>query len=374
MTDFVNIINETKNKNKHKNTPNSVLFIPDEYMKYLFDKCTKTMVLVKNPSKINDDDILFPTIENYNSITKYNYNLNQLKVFVKYCNEKYYKQKISGNKKELLNRIYSVLSLSSHIIKIQKIFRGFLRRKYNQLHGPAYKTRHLCTNNCDFVTMEELKDIQLDQFISYKDVDNFIYGFDISSLYNMVMKHKETKNPYNRNNIPSIVLTTIKQLVRFSKALNVKLNLTIEDDTKNVSIEKAIELRTLSLFQTIDSLGNYSNPQWFHSLNRNHLIKMMRELIDIWNYRAQLSIEVKRNICPPCGDPFRNLSVHYIQTEQNMNNVKKVVLEVLEKLVNSGIDNDTRALGAYYVLGSITLVNSSAATALPWLYQSFCYF
>ena len=101
---------------------------------------------------------------------------------------------------------------------------------------------------------------------------------------------------------------------------------------------------------------------------------MVRELCDIWNYRAQLANETKRNICPPNGDPFRNLSMPYIHTEQNMSNVKKIILEVLEKLVNSGADKDSKALGAYYVLGSLTLVNESAATSLPWLFQSFGYF
>jgi hypothetical protein len=64
----------------------------------------------------------------------------------------------------------------------------------------------------------------------------------------------------------------------------------------------------------------------------------------------------------------------YIHTEVNLCNVQKVVLEILEKLVNTGSDNDSKALGAYYVLGALTLVNDSAATALPWLFQSFAYF
>lgn len=347
----------------------SAFFVSDEYMINLYHKCEKNMIIVNKPSKISDENIVFPNFDNYNFITQYNYNANQLKTFAKY-----YKQKISGNKKELSVRIYSFLYLSSHITKIQKFVRGFLRRKYNILHGPAYKNRNLCTNNCDFVTMEELNEVKLDQFISYEDIDGFIYGFDISSLYNMVIKHNETKNPYNRNNIPDNVLKTIKTLVRFSKALNVKLNLSIEDDTQHISSEKAIELRTLTLFQNIDGLGNYSNPQWFLSLNRNNIIKLMRELLDIWNYRASLSMETKRNISPPNGDPFRNLSMFYVQSEQNMNNVKKVVLEVLEKMVNSGVDKDSKSLGAYYVLGGLTLVNTSAAEALPWLYESVCYF
>ena len=64
----------------------------------------------------------------------------------------------------------------------------------------------------------------------------------------------------------------------------------------------------------------------------------------------------------------------YINTEQNMCNVKKVILEVLEKFVNSGVDADSRTLGAYYVLGALTLVNEDASTSLPWLFQSLNYF
>jgi len=156
--------------------------------------------------------------------------------------------------------------------------------------------------------------------------------------------------------------------------LNININLSFEDDSKNVSNEKAIELKAISLFQNIDALGNYSNANWFLTLNRNQLIKFTRELMDIWQYRAQLSVQTKRNICPPFGDPFRHLSIQYVITEQNMLTLKKVLLDVIDKFVNSGIDKDSKALGAYYVLGSLTLVNEEAATSLPWLFHSLNYF
>jgi hypothetical protein len=54
--------------------------------------------------------------------------------------------------------------------------------------------------------------------------------------------------------------------------------------------------------------------------------------------------------------------------------IKKSVLTILERFVNSGIDQDSKALGSYYVLGALTLVNESAADALPWLFQSFSYY
>ena len=342
----------------------------EEYLNNIVARCEEKMPIVKKTKKVSDDKINIPTIKTYNELVYNNYSVSQFKFFAKH-----YKLKITGNKKQLLIRLYSFLYLSSYIIKIQKIFRRILVKKYKDIHGPASFNRKICTNSNDFISMDPIEEINFHQFISYKDTDGFIYGFDINSLHNLFLKSEnEIKNPYNRNTIPKSVFKNIRNLIRLGKILNININLKFEDDIKNVSNEKAIEMRTFALFQAIDALGNYSNAYWFLNLNRNQLIKLLRELIDIWNYRAQLSNQIKRDICPPTGDPFRNLSIQYIVTEENLWNVKKIVLEVLEKFVNSGIDKDSKALGAYYVLGALTLVNSEAATSLPWLFQSVNYF
>jgi hypothetical protein len=341
----------------------------EEYLKTITLKCEEKMPVVKKLQKVSDNNDI-PTINTYNGLLFYNYNITQLKSFAKH-----YKLKISGNKPQLITRIYVYLYFSSYIIKIQKIFRGYLVNKYNRLHGPASKDRKLCTNNCDFITMEPVNEINFDQFISYKDVDNFIYGFDITSLHNLFLKTDDNmKNPYNRNLIPDTVFKNIRSIIRIGKILNININLNFEDDTKKISNEKAIELNAISIFQQIDALGNYSNANWFLSLNIMQLIKFIRELIDIWQYRAQLSTQTKRNICPPNGDPFRYLSIQYINAEKNIWNIRKTLLEIMDKLVNSGVDKDSKALGAYYVLGALTIVNSDAATSLPWLFQSVNYF
>ena len=358
---------ETLNKNK-KNTESSIY----EYMNCITFNCENKIPLIKKLDKINVGSVSILNIKNYNDIINHNYNLLQLKIIAKN-----YKLKISGNKNHLIIRIYSYLYFSSFIIKIQKNFRRMIVKIYKTLHGPASHNRKLCTNADDFITMEPIEEINFHQFISYKDKDEFIYGFDINSLHNLFLKSQNNdllRNPYNRNSFPETVFNTIKHIAHLSKILKISINLKFGDDAQNVSNEKLIELRSLSLFQNIDSLGNYSNPQWFLSLNRNQLIKFVRDLHDIWNYRAQLSNEIKRNICPPSGDPFRNLSIPYIHNEPNMSNVRKVILEVLEKLVNSGADKDSKTLGAYYVLGCLTLVNETASTSLPWLFESFVYF
>jgi hypothetical protein len=351
-----------------KNISNGSLI--EEYLNCIVGKCEETMPLVKKQTKVSDDDLIMPTFDTYNALIYNNYNLTQLKTIAKH-----YKLKIMGNKSQLVSRVYSYLYLSSYIIKIQKVFRRWLVNIYKNMRGPAILNRRLCTNNNDFISMEPVEEINFHQFISYKDKDEFIYGFDITSLHNLFLKSEDDiRNPYNRNLIPDRVFKDIRTLVRIGRILDIHINLNFEDDTKKVTNEKAIELRTLGLFQNIDALGNYSDVNWFLSLNKNQLIKFIKYLVDIWNYRSQISLEVKREICPPNGNPFRTLNIHHLTAEENLWNIRKILLEIMENLVNSGRDKDSKALGAYYVLGAITLVNNDAATSLPWLFQSFIYF
>jgi hypothetical protein len=358
---------KTKFKNKVDNN------LVEEYINSITKQCLNKTQIIKKAEKIDDSKLEIPTIYNYNYLMMYNFNSKQLKLF-----SKYHKIKSSGNKSEQLIRLYTYLYFSSFIIKIQKNFRGCLVRKYKMLHGPAALNRKLCTNQDDFITMEPIEEINYHQFFSYKDEDGFIYGFDLGSLYNLFLKTKNTEannfqNPYNRNIIPKSITKNIKSIIKLSKLLKICINLKYEDDTQKLSFEKIVELRALSLFQNIDALGNYSNSHWFLSLNRNELIKFTRELYEIWNYRSQITNDTKHNICP-LGDPFHHFNMFYVHNETNLFNNKNVVLNLLEKLVNTGIDKDSKTLGAYYVLGALTLVNTDAAVSLPWLYQSFCYF
>jgi hypothetical protein len=212
----------------------------EEYMSNITSKCEKNMLISKNykPIKITDENIIIPTIATYHNISNYNYNLSQLKMIAKT-----YKLKITGNKHQLISRVFSYLYFSSFIIKIQKIFRGLIARKYKNLHGPATFNRKLCTNKVDFITMEPVEEINFHQFLSYKDNDNFIYGFDIISLHNLFLKSKDIEsvfNPYNRNLIPESVIKIIKSIIRLSRILKIHINLHYEDDTTSLSLEKTL--------------------------------------------------------------------------------------------------------------------------------------
>ena len=321
----------------------------------------------KKAPKVTEANFFIPKVNEYNLIVTKNYKVAQLK---KIC--KFYNLKVSGKKSQLISQIYNYLFLSKYAIVIQKMIKGKLVRKWCTMHGPAYINRSLCTNQTDFFTMNELKNVPINQFFSFKDADGFIYGFNIISLYTLHQKASENSeqalNPYNRNKLPRTLIKDFRDMIRISRVLKYDIEINIQEDN-DITDEKKLELRILSLFQEIDRLGNYSDQSWFTSLNHQQIVLYLRELYDIWNYRAQLSNETKRNIAPPIGDPFRTLNMNYLN-QLPYENIKKLAVSTMEILVKKGVNNDSKSLGAFYVLAGLTLVNINAATAMPWLYQS----
>lgn len=374
-----------KNKNKNKNNVN----ILDEYMAKITSNVVSKIKNMDNDDNISNRNIIGSSkkrgykltisekeiidirFQEYDNLLIYDYKTQHLKAIAKK-----YAMKLSGNKQDLIQRLYPFLYLSHYSSIIQRRFRGNLSRKYVKLHGPAFFKREICNNTYDFFSMDELSNIPKEQFFSYKDDNNFVYGFDILSFQNLIQKTSSenkdvVKNPYTNETISSIIIREFEDIIRISKVLKINICTELEDISKEVSIDKMTQLRALALFQYIDALGNYSDSNWFLCLSQNRCIKFYNELLDIWQYRAPLSLEVKKNICPPLGTPFIRTGIFL--SNLNLNDLRNYLLTIMEKLVTTGIDKDSKCLGAYYVLGALTLVSEPAATSLPWLYQAVCY-
>jgi len=343
----------------------------DTYIRTINKKTIKKAVQEK-PKKIrikkqtNLEEKPFPTIDNCECLLKFNYTLTELKTYASK-----YNLKKNGKKTELTNRIHSHLYLSKSAIKIQKVARAFLFRIYLKLFGPARSNRSLCTNTEDIVTMDAVSDIPLPQFFSYTDTNGFIYGFDFTSLYTMYCKRVSTfQNPFTREPFPKQVEKNMRRIIRFSKIYKVPLKLKYEDVSANLSELKQLEIRAVTIFQTMNTIGNHqTDAKWFLNLNRLSIISFVSGLLDVWTYRLNLSNEQKTEISPG-GDPFRALRNCNIHTEPNLNVVKMAVLQVMENFV-SGRNQNAKCLGTLYVLGALTTVSAPAAEALPFLFLSF---
>jgi hypothetical protein len=352
-----------------------------------------------------------------NSVILKKYKVPELKSIAKHL-----RIHITGSKHVLIERIETHFNKVSKSIKIQKIFRGFILRKSFILRGEAFKEKSLCVNSTDFYTLEPLHEIDFELFFSYKDSQNFHYGFNITSLIKL-MKNKSVQllNPYNREIIPQNVISNIGSLYKKIQLLfpsilepedikslpntganqelsgvgrnreraniqpsriygsNMVLNLETTNLMQEISNkineirEKSVPVRIQELFMEIDQLGNYTNAEWFSTLTIRDYIRLYRNLYDIWNYRAQLSYEMKRKICL-LNDPFLGIFNQRIYSNDiSFSQIQEACLKVFENMVYTGIDIEHRKIGTMHSLSALTIVSLDARNAMPWLYESLVF-
>ena len=356
----------------------------------------------------------------------------------------YKKIKLSGTKGELRQSVYNFYHHTLHCIKIQLKFNSFLRRNLNKLRGPALTNREICVNETDFYSFDPIREIPNQQFFSYEEAakeeegkskKSCYYGFDIASIYNLILSDNgveneyglsrrlifnESNNPYNRNKLPHNVVRDILKIIKLDRILSRKRvlknkkmtkiqmmnnnvnnnnyeydnnNYVAENDNNNNAVmgsggagmnislpqdvltpHQRFRQHVLRLFQTINALGHYSDPEWFVALTYEQHITFLRELIDIWNYRAELSPQARRTIYPPYGDPFPHYVLgwvtHQFYIYLSPENIININLTVIERFIASAVSEGDRCLGSNFILCALTLVSIPAREALPWLYQS----
>ena len=372
----MNIIDVTHNKkvsisNQKMITKNAIL----EY--YL----TRPIIASRIKDTIKTGAFTIPSIKEFNNLYTINYKVNELKII-----QKHYNIKCSGNKEHLKQYLYNYLFYSYKISIIQKNARLLLIKKYIKFHGPAFYNRSICSNDVDFCTLDTIVSIPYNQFISFKDENNHIYGFDIISLYTLfkngllAMKKNNTnitndcyvdvENPFTKQKFNANILKQLIGYINISRILKIIINLEY-DELIAVSDSKQVEMKILTLFQKIDSLGNYTNIKWFLELDKKQLIRFVRELMDIWNYRANLTYEVKREIVPQRSDPFYDRTINPNMLGQySFIQIRKYCATIIDILINSGLNTSSCSLGSYYVLCALTTVSKDAAETLPWLYEA----
>ena len=302
-----------------------------------------------------------------------------------------------GNKKILKTRLIQYFEQELKSTLLQKHTRRFFVKLAFHLIGPALKNKKDCLNDHDFYSMEPLTNIPYDNFFSYKDSKDFIYGFELSSLINYIKinKKREITNPYNRGSMKHII-PKIKQLKRLHKIINKQekseesyknIQVLTDNNIRNRTLSighsfnhsemlenirqtrlKTPEERTKQLFLEIDHLGNYTNFQWFMNLDRRSYLRYFRILKDIMDYQAQIPGHIKIKICP-LWDPFQVLSSNDL-LDLNTEQLKCRCLSVMEDMVYTGIEREYKELGALHVLSVLTVVNSEARENMPWLYES----
>jgi hypothetical protein len=368
-----------KTRKKMKITPSSATLIdggePESPKHNAIEDDTPTNLIILKPVE-------------YEKVKNSKYNLVELRAL---CG--HYNIKKSGTKPDLIQRIYTFLKHTYFVLRIQRNFKTFLSNKYRKICGPGYLHTSKCVNDTDFYTFDRISTIKPMELFTYLDSDNKIYGFHIASIFHLIITSYPTiTNPYNRNVISSNVIKNVYEKLIYGSLIGFRVSVKLDDDdddhTDNnnqsgytnvsgggsvITREKQEELFIVDLFQHINTLGNYSDSDWFIVLQRDDLIRFIRNIHDIWYYRANLSQEMKERICPPHGNPFLLHNSHI-----NMNvislltyaEIRTICVSVIDRITRRGTSREDQCLGAFYILATLTIVNQDARNALPWLYEA----
>lgn len=301
-----------------------------------------------------------PSIYNLNVIEKKDYTINDLRVILKH-----YRLRVSGNKNNLIERLNIFFKENYSALQFQRHFRGYLIRLFFSLKNEYGKYTNECSNSSDFYDLENIEDIKTLNRYLYIDNNNVKYIFKITSLIEY-FRTGNTKNPYNRQKFNGSMMESIYKITRLNNILDI-IPYEEEEEEKYLSDYDKIKMKSIDLFQDINLLGNYSEFEWFLNLTRVQTYRFIRELEDIWNYRSQITDDIKKLIYPPTGNPFIN---EQIDRYDDIIVLKLTSLNIINKLVNTASDDSNKSLGAIYVLSALTLVSFDAAISLPWLYES----
>ena len=223
------------------------------------------------------------------------------------------------------------------------------------------------------ITRDILKIIKLDRILNNKDKKK-----ENGKSKNSKNKNNNNNNNWNENGVngnSNVILDS--ENMNYSGSGSGSGNIVIALPQDVLTPQQRYRQGVLHLFQYIDLLGHYSDPDWFLHLTYQQHITFLRELMDIWNYRAELSYNARASIYPPYGNPFpQNITgwlTHQFYAYLTLESIVNINMTIIERLTTTAMQESDRCLGANFVLCALTLVSIPAREALPWLYQSVMY-
>ena len=244
---------------------------------------------------------------------------------------------------------------------IKELQKSLKERKNINLRGIGYIDKSKCNNETDFFTYDRIDEIDDKYFFSYKDKGSFIWFFDIRSFNRLIEMGQG--NPYTMAAIP-------KEVIDKSKLLSKQLNITDKDnliDLQELILTKKqiLKQKTIDIFSQMEQYGYGCNIDWFLRLNVRKLKTLYKNMEDIWNYRLNLTNEIKSSISPPNGIVF-NIPVSQVLLVNTIEDLQEIILNEIVKF-NNAINEEYKKLGYMYFLLGLGIVSIECYQSHQWL-------
>lgn len=301
--------------------------------------------------------------------------------------------KISGNKSKLVERLQTYKIQAKRVIDIQRAFRGYMARLWIRLKKGNQKP---CVNEADFYTMEPIDEIPFYYYIHYtEDKSQTNYTFNIMSLCTMISKSGKFENPYTRENMKPTCGSKLAKIIRLTmilfpdneiitelKEVYVGDKIQVQSGRQSVRVMNetrqnvrptqepiSVDRRITELFIAIDTLGHYTQKEWFLQLSNTQVCTLVMRINALW---ATTTPDVRRDISPNVS-PFsvQNTGVTRMSLDRTLDENRLIAVKVGESLIHNGINNEYKIMGVMFFLTGLTTVSYAARLQMPWLYDNY---
>ena len=262
-----------------------------------------------------------------------------------------------------ISRFQHYTDNSNSVIMIQRYYKDKYNKQQSLIRGEGFLQKDLCNNKEDFFTYEPVNEIDDKYFFSYKDDNNIIWFFDVRSLKKLI--ELKQPNPYTMISFNDNVIYRANKIIDNLKKSNISTD--FKDEIKQVEKDKKklLKQKITDVFASIERLGLSVNTSWFTSLHIIQLKKVYGLMEDIWNYRAELSLQTKLRMCPPDGRIF-NKHPHEIRNLSDRNKMMNYILTDINKFNGAESDSDKKT-GFMYFLIALSKVNPLVLDIHPWM-------
>jgi len=291
------------------------------------------------------------------------------------------------------------------LVKLQRWIRHNLQAFSKRLHGLP---RSRVVNDSDFVSLDDIKDIPDKDFIALEDSHGFVYGFNLDSVVDLILKTDENflesfkkqsmgfcyrqyvsnlynhynkikiNNPYTRDLLTSEFKLRVFQLHarNIFKAMQTKLP--IQSIALGASagtgagvgvgdLRQRVRNKCFAIFQKIDMFGYITDIIWLMDENVKNLKFFYKKLALQWNLEFGLNNTAR----------YRIARTHNLFSQSHLQDIMlsrvdkyillDKILESVNVLVSNGETDEDRNTGCILILYALAAINPRCVAANPWL-------
>ena len=357
----------------------------NEYKSWLEQSCQPPILSTRSHRQTPQEfEIPVPSKEGIGNGV--NYTIGQMKQIASE-----YSVKRSGTKSVLRQRVHTALVTSFHATEIQRIFRGYIVRRYIKakgLDGPKRPTESM--NDTELGSLTDVAEIEFDMLINIPNSGGKNTLYSVDTLYGVIktqlQSNREPTDPYTNIPFKQEVMQRVAIEKRLARVLDrrhiyckcakcraekaVKATAAAAADTQRRDSTEdeyfndiSFELRVLNICSKLDQLGHTTHTSWFTNLSTEEWRRFNNEMADIWAYRGQIPFDMRHRIAG-------TYNLGFIPRMAGPNTTRRRALENIRRLILWSSNPEHQALGAYYVLIALTIVSREAAEELPWLYEA----